>query len=84
MEYRLSQDDTNGEWVCELVKLTEYECDVARNKSVGIEALNAGAVGYGTSYHKDEDRFSASVRAPDKATARTAAEAYWDAIQNAL
>lgn len=84
MDLEFYQDETNGDWVCELVNLTEPECDVSRNQSVGIKASRAGAVAWGTSYYRDKGEFSAKVRAEDKETAREAAEAYYEAIQNAL
>lgn len=84
MEFEFRQDETNGDWICELVELTEPECDVARNRSVGGKAGRAGAVAWGTSYRRGEGNFSAHVRAEDKETAREAAEAYWDAIRDAL
>lgn len=84
MELEFERDETNGDWICHLIDLTEAECDVARNRGVGIKAGKEGAVGWGTSYHRDEGNFSANVRTQDKETARKAAEAYYDAIRDAV
>lgn len=85
MDIEFRQDDTNGDWICELVDLTEEECDVARNRSVGLKASSVnGVVGWGTSYRRGKGEFSAHVRAPDKETARKGAEKYWAAIQESL
>lgn len=84
MELEFERDETNGDWICRLVNLTEAECDVSRNRSVGVKAGNAGAIGWGTSYHRDEGDFSANVRAREKETARKAAEAYYEAIRDAV
>lgn len=83
MNFELYQDE-DGQWICELVDLTEEECDVSRDQSVGFEALDAGAIGFGSSYRPSEDEFSAHVRAREKEVAQKAGEAYWEAIQTAL
>lgn len=84
MEYRVSQDETNGDWICELVELSEQECDVARNTSVGMQALSAGAIGWGTSYRSNDNNYKARVRAKERQIALDAAEAYYNAICNAI
>lgn len=84
MELIVSQDETNGDWICELSELTEAECDVARNNSVGMQALSAGAIGWGTSYRSKESEYEARVRARERQTALDAAEAYYTAIRDAI
>lgn len=83
MELTFRKDETNGDWIGELTELTEPECDVARNRSVGSTATANGAVGWGVSYDRTTDTYSAHVRATEKETAENAAREYYTAIKNA-
>jgi len=84
MDIEFNQDPISEDWSCKIVGLTEQECDVARNFSVASEALDAGAIGWGAQYLKNQDEFSATVRAKDKETAHEAAKAYYGAITEAV
>lgn len=84
MKYTVEQTEISENWRCILVDLTEEECDVSRNTEVGFEALKAGAIGYGTTYKPSDNTFTAKVTARDKETAQKAAEAYYEAIIDAV
>lgn len=71
----------NGDVVAE-VELTEEECDVARGM-IKVPLME-GAYSSGTSYHRNEDEFSFTVRAESKEKAKNACRAWLTEIEDEL